>query len=52
MLSNGSGPWRVLRPVPGAFGADSLVFRVTTQAGTSADATITLDYGGKPVRRG
>jgi len=45
----GSGPWRVLQPVVGAFGTDALTFRVTTPAGTS-DATIVLDYGGKPIR--
>jgi hypothetical protein len=51
VLSGTSGPWRILRPEPGALGTDALVFRVTTPAGTSADATIVLDYGGKPVRR-
>jgi hypothetical protein len=49
LLSSGSGPWRVVRPDPGAFGTDSLVFHVTTPAGTSSDATITLDYGGRPL---
>jgi hypothetical protein len=50
ILSTGNGPWRVLRANPGALGADSMVFRVTTPAGTSGDATIRLDYGGRPVR--
>jgi len=51
LLPVGSGPWRILVPEAGAFGTDTLVFRVTTPAGTSADATIRLDYGGPPVRR-
>ena len=50
ILSSASGPWRVLRPNIGAFGSDSLVFRVTTPAGTSADATVVLEYGGRPIR--
>jgi hypothetical protein len=51
VLSNGNGPWCVLRPLSNAFGTDALVFRVTTPAGTSTDATITIDYGQKRVRR-
>jgi hypothetical protein len=50
VLSNSSGPWRILRPRPGAFGTDTLVFRVTTAAGTSPDASIRIEYGGRPVR--
>jgi len=44
ILGGGTGPWRVVRPGPGAIGSDTLVFHVTTGAGTSPDATITIEY--------
>ncbi len=43
-LLGGSGPWRSFRPDPSASGCDTLVFRVSTPAGVSADATISLEY--------
>lgn len=49
-ILGGSGPWRVIQPDADAFGVDSLTFRVTTPAGTSADATITLRYATKLQR--
>jgi hypothetical protein len=44
ILSSGIGPWRAIQPNVGAAGTDTLVFHVTTAAGTSADATIVLVY--------
>jgi len=38
----GAGPYRVVQPTPGASGPDALVFRVTTPAGTSNDATVAI----------
>jgi hypothetical protein len=40
----GSGPYRILRPDPGASGSDALSFQVTTPSGTSAVATVTILY--------
>jgi hypothetical protein len=40
----GSGPWRAILPDADAEGVDSLVFRVSTPSGTSADVTIAIDY--------
>lgn len=50
IVSSGTGPWRVLQPAATASGTDSLVFRVTTASGTSADTTITIVYDCAPVR--
>ncbi len=41
----GTGPYRVCEPNEGASGLDTMTFSVTTTAGTSALATITVDYG-------
>jgi hypothetical protein len=41
-LLGGAGSYRVVQPNAGASGADTLVFRVTTPSGTSADATVTI----------
>ena len=43
-ILGGNGSWRALQPDDDAEGADTLVFRVTTPAGTSSDATIELNY--------
>jgi hypothetical protein len=50
IVSTGTGPWRVVQPLAGASGSDTIVFRVITPAGASADATITLIYDCAPVR--
>ncbi|MCY2960194.1 MAG: hypothetical protein NTY35_08510 [Planctomycetota bacterium] len=48
-ILGGTGPYRIVQPVPGALGADALVFRVTTPAGTSSDATVTIRWDSPPV---
>ncbi len=50
ILSSDTGPWRVIRPNLDAAGTDTLVFHVTTPAGTSSDATIVLVYDCTTVR--
>jgi hypothetical protein len=39
-----TGPYRLMRPVAGAAGADPFTFRVTSPAGVSNTATMTLVY--------
>ena len=39
-----TGPTRVLTPNPGAVGTDSLTFRVDSPAGSSAVATVNIEY--------
>jgi hypothetical protein len=39
-----SGPYRILQPLPGATGTEQLQFQVTTPAGTSNVAVVTLSY--------
>lgn len=44
VLGAGTGPYRILSPLPGAAGADSLSFRVDTPAGSSAAVTVQIQY--------
>jgi len=44
LIGGGTGPYRILRPNPGASGIDSMTFRVTTPSGTSNVATVTIVY--------
>lgn len=44
-ILGGTGPYRILRPITGASGSDTMTFQVTTPSGTSAVATVTLVYG-------
>jgi uncharacterized protein (TIGR03790 family) len=44
LLSDGS-PYILIRPDEDASGLDTITFQVTTQGGTSAPATVTVDYG-------
>ncbi len=48
-ILGGSGPYRIVQPLPGAAGADALTFRVTTPSGTSADATATIVWRAPPA---
>ncbi len=43
-LQHAGGSWAVITPNPGASGLDSLAFKVTTPSGTSAAATVVLEY--------
>jgi hypothetical protein len=49
VTSASGAPWLVLTPNAGAAGLDSLTFRVTTSSGTSANATVVLEYVPKAV---
>ena len=42
LLGATTGAWRIVQPNAGANGADTLVFRVTTASGQSANATVTI----------
>ncbi|MEM7307393.1 MAG: TIGR03790 family protein [Planctomycetota bacterium] len=44
LTSFAGGPYAVLTPNAGAVGLDSLVFEVTTPSGTSAQATVVIEY--------
>ncbi|MCZ6596045.1 MAG: hypothetical protein O7B99_00235 [Planctomycetota bacterium] len=44
LVSSGSGPYRIYTPDPSALGLDSLTFRVDTPGGTSAEATVVIEY--------
>jgi uncharacterized protein (TIGR03790 family) len=44
ILANHGGPWLAIAPLPGAVGLDTLTFEVATPGGTSAPATILLEY--------
>lgn len=44
-ILGGAGPYRIVRPIIGAAGSDTLTFQVTTPSGTSAVATVTIAYG-------
>jgi hypothetical protein len=39
-----SGPYRIIQPISGSNGTEQLQFQVTTPAGTSNVATVTLNY--------
>jgi hypothetical protein len=39
-----TGPYRIIQALPGATGSEPLQFQVTTPAGTSSPATVTLVY--------
>lgn len=41
-ILGGTGPYRIVQPLPGASGADAIVFHVTTPAGPSNSATVTI----------
>ena len=43
-----TGPYRIIRPNAGATGSEPITFRVTTPAGTSNVATVTLIYTAPP----
>jgi hypothetical protein len=49
IIAHHGGPWVIVEPLPGAAGLDSLLYEVTTPAGTSAPATVVLAYVPKPV---
>jgi len=44
VLAGATGGYRIVTPQAGATGTDVLVWHVTTPAGTSADATVHLEY--------
>jgi hypothetical protein len=43
-----SGPWRLMKPNPGASGSDTFTFRVSSASGSSNVATVTLVYDDCP----
>ncbi len=44
VLSTAAGPYVVLEPLPGASGSDTFAFQVTTSAGVSNTASVTIDW--------
>jgi len=49
IAAGNAGGYRMITPDPGATGTDTLVWRVTTPSGNSADATVYIEYVDPPA---